>query len=94
MLEVLLFMSIYYACMYMPLRGKAFCQLSENQQSRVEKGYNKYMRTRKGRTNPNMSIEDEYLPMLQKSGMTYLIMAIVIFPIYCLVMVYLFSTMT
>ena len=81
MLEVLLIASIIYACLLMPLRGKTFYQLNQAQQKRVEKNYRKYMNSRKGRQTPYMTIE-QYLPILQKQALTYLIMAIVILPIY------------
>jgi len=90
MLEALLILSIVYACMFMPLRGKSFQQLSVKQQEKVGKNYNKYMTTKKGKQTPDMSIE-EYLPILQKQGLTYLIMAIVILPIYILVVSYVYS---
>ena len=90
MLEVLLIMSIVYACMLMPLRGKTFYDLTPKQQKRVEKNFNRYMRTRKGQQTPDMKIE-EYLPILQKQALTYLIMAIVIFPIYILIIFSLFQ---
>jgi len=90
MLEVLLIMSIVYACMYMPLRGKTLQQLTLKQQERVGKNFKSYMATRKGKQNPDMSIE-EYLPILQKQGLTYLIMAIVILPIYILVVSFVYS---
>ena len=92
MFEALLAMSIVCACMYMPLRGKTYQQLSLGQQKRVEKNYNQYMRTRKGMQTPNMTIED-YMPIVQKQGMTYLIMAIVLLPIYVLIVMYLYSSM-
>ena len=92
MLEVLLVLSIVYACMFMPLRGKSFQQLSAKQQERVGKNYNKYMTSKKGMQTPNMSIE-EYLPILQKQGLTYLILAIVVLPIYILVVSYVYSGM-
>lgn len=83
MLEALLIVSIVYACMYMPLRGKDFSSLNPAQQARVEKSFSQYMRTKKGKQAPDMKIE-EYLPVLQKQGLTYLIMAIVVLPIYLL----------
>jgi len=92
MLEVLLIMSIVYACMLMPLRGKTYQQLSVKQQEKVGKNYNRYMMSKKGKQTPNMSIE-EYLPILQKQGLSYLIMAIVILPIYILVVTYIYSGM-
>ena len=85
MLEVLLIMSIIYACLLMPLRGKTMQQLTPAQQERVIKNYQRYMKTRKGKQTPNMQIE-EYLPILQKQAMTYVIMAIVIVPIYIYVL--------
>ena len=81
MLEILLIMCIVYACMYMPLRGKAFSQLTPKQQQRVAKNYDRYMKSKKGRQNPGMKIE-EYLPILQKQAVTFLIVGIVILPIY------------
>jgi len=90
MLEALLIMSIVYACLFMPLRGKNMYQLSPSQQKRVEKHFNQYMQTRKGKKTPYMQIE-EYLPILQKQGLTYLIMAIVIFPIYILAIIFIYG---
>jgi hypothetical protein len=92
MLEAILIISIVYACMYMPLRGKTFDKLTPSQQQKVEKNYHRYLKTRKGKQTPNMRIE-EYLPILQKQALTYLIMAIVILPIYILVVVFLYSKM-
>jgi len=92
MLEVLLIMSIVYACLYMPLRGKTLQQLSLKQQERVGKSFKTYMATKKGKKNPDMSIE-EYLPILQKQGLTYLIVAIVILPIYIVVVSFVYSGM-
>ena len=92
MLEVLLIMSIVYACMFMPLRGKTFQQLSVKQQEKVGKNYNRYMISKKGKKTPDMSIE-EYLPILQKQGLSYLIMAVVILPVYILVVTYIYSGM-
>ena len=89
MLEALLIMSIFYACLYMPLRGKTFQQLSAKQQARVGKNYDNYMKTKKAKQTPDMSIED-YLPILQKQAITYVIMAIVILPIYILVVSYVY----
>ena len=85
MLEAILIMSIIYAIMYMPLRGKSFDALSGGQLKMVEKNFNRYMKTRKGQQTPEMSIR-EYLPVLQKQALTYLIMAIVILPIYVLIL--------
>ena len=65
----------------MPLRGKEFDQLNPSQQRRVEKNFDRYMKSLKGRKTPDMEIR-EFLPILQKQAMTYLIMAIVILPIY------------
>ena len=92
MLEVLLIMSVIYACMYMPLRGKTFDMLTVSQQKKVQKSYTTYMKSRKGKQNPNMKV-DEYLPILQKQAMTYLIMAVVILPIYIAVVALLYSPM-
>jgi len=92
MLEVLLILSIVYACLYMPLRGKTFQQLSPKQQKRAEKNFKTYMATRKGKKTPDMTIE-EYLPILQKQGLTYLILAVVVLPIYILVVTFLYSGM-
>ena len=84
MLEVLLIFSIVYACMLMPLRGKSMEQLNPKQQQRVWKNFQNYIRTKKGKKTPDMRIE-EYLPILQKQALTYLIMAIVILPIYIII---------
>jgi hypothetical protein len=83
MLEALLIMSIVYACMYMPLRGKDFEGLTPAQQVRVEKSFSQYMKTKKGKQTPDMKIE-EYLLVLQKQGLAFLIVTIVIVPIYLL----------
>ena len=92
MLEVVLIMCIVYACMYMPLRGKTLQQLSPKQQATVGKNFSKYMLTKKGKQTPNMSIE-EYLPIIQKQGLTFLIMAVIILPIYVLIVMFLYSSM-
>ena len=84
MLEAILIMSIVYACLYLPLRGKDFSQLTPKQQQRVEKHFVRHMKSRKGKQTPDMTIE-EFLPIIQKQGLTYLIMAIVVAPIYVLV---------
>ena len=81
MLEVVLIMCIVQACLFMPLRGKDFEQLSPAQQQRVEKNFDKYMRTRRGKKNPYMGIE-EYLTILQRNGLVSLIAAIVVLPAY------------
>ena len=92
MVEALLIMSIVYTCLLMPLRGKDFSQLTPNQQQRVEKHHVRFMKTRKGKQTPGMTAE-EFLPVLQKQAITYLIMAIVIFPIYIVVVVSLYGRM-
>ena len=92
MLEALLIMSIVYACMYMPLRGKNYDQLTQNQQQKVAKNLQRYLKTRKGLQTPNMNAEG-YLAILQKQALTYLIMAIVIIPIYILVIIVFYSPM-
>ena len=89
MLEALLIFSIIYACSYMPLRGKIFSQLKPKQQKKVEKNYGKYMQTKKGKQTPDMTVE-EYLPIIQKQGLTYLIMAIVVAPIYVLAVMFIY----
>ena len=89
MLEVLIIMSIVYAVMFMPLRGKPFAELSEPQKQKVHTYYVKYMRTRKGQKTPNLTIE-EYLPLIQKSGLIYLIVALCAIPVYVLVLLYLY----
>ena len=90
MLEVLLIMSIVYACLLMPLRGKEFQQLSQKQQQRVSKHYSKHMATKKGKMTPGMTVE-QYLPIMQKQAITYLVMALIIFPIYVLAIYFLYS---
>jgi len=90
MLEVILVMSIVFACLYMPLRGKTLQQLSPKQHERVLKSFKTYRTTKKGKLTPDMSVE-EYLPILQKQGLTYLIVAIVGLPIYIAVFVFLYS---
>jgi len=92
MLEVLLIMCIVYAFQLMPLRGKNMMQLNPAQQQKVAKNFEKYMRTKKGKQTPNMTIE-EYLPILQKQAFTYLIIAIVLAPIYVLAIVNIYLPM-
>ena len=92
MLEALLILSIIYAFTLMPLRGKNFQQLAPKQQERVERYYNKYMTTRKGKQTPNMNIE-EYFPILQKQALTYLISAIVLLPLYVCAVILIYSPM-
>ena len=92
MLEAVIIISIIYAAMLMPLRGKTFEQLSESQKQRVHNNYVKYMRTKKGMQTPNMTIV-EYLPILQKQGLTYLIIAICVIPIYVLVIIFLYPSL-
>jgi hypothetical protein len=90
MLEGILIVCIVYACMYMPLRGKTFALLTPSQQQKVEKNYNRYMNSIKGRQNPSLKIE-EYLPIIQKQALVYLITAIVVLPIYILAIVFVYS---
>ena len=92
MLEAVLIMSIMYACMYMPLRGKTFEELTLAQQKRVEKAYNQYKKTKKGKQDTETSVAD-YLPNLQKLGKTYLIVASVLAPIYIVILVVLYPIM-
>ena len=92
MLEAVLIMSIVYACMYMPLRGKALDDMTNKQLKKVEKNYARYMKTKKGKQTPDMGIED-YLPIIQKQALTYLIIAIIMLPIYIAVIVLLYSGM-
>lgn len=88
MLEVLIIFSIVYACMLMPLRGKTFEELTAAQKQRVDKYYYRYMRTRKGRKTP-VSIT-EYLPILQKQALVYLIMAICLVPLYIIILIFVY----
>ena len=89
MLEAILIMSIVYACMLLPLRGKSFEQLSDAQKTRVQNNFKKYLTTKKGKETPNMTVE-EYLPILAKQGIVYLIVAIVMIPIYILAVLFLY----
>lgn len=83
MLEAILVVFIIYTCMQMPLRGKTFQQLTPKQQQLVEKNYQRYMVSGKGRQTPNMRIE-EYLPILQKQAPMYLVGVVVVLIIYIL----------
>ena len=85
MFEAVLIFSIVYACMYMPLRGKSYTELTPAQKEKVAKVFNSYLRTRKGKQTPNMIVE-EYLPILQKQALTYLIVAIIMVPVYILIL--------
>jgi|GEM_PF-1426165 len=86
MLEIALIYLIVKVAQIFPLRGKTPDMLSEAQKQRVHKEYQAFMRTRKGRKNPNMTI-DEYYPILQKNGLTLLICLLIILPLYLLVFV-------
>lgn len=92
MLEALVIFGYVYACMLMPLRGKTYEQLSESQKRRVDINYSRYMRSLKGKKSPEMTVVD-YLPILQKQGLAYLIMAIVLTPIYIVAVIYLYPTL-
>ena len=92
MLEAVLIMSIVYACMYMPLRKKTFDTLTPKQLKTVEKNYARYMKTRKGKQTPDMTIE-EYLPIIQKQGLTFLIVALIMLPVYIAILVLLYPSM-
>ena len=83
-------MSIIYACLYLPLRGKDYSELKPNQQKRVDKNYGNYMKSKKGQKTPDMTVE-EYMPIIQKQGITFLIMALVTLPIYILAVSFLYS---
>ena len=89
MLEALIIISIVYACMLMPLRGKTYEQLTEGQRRTVNNNYVRYMRSRKGKKTPGMTIV-EYLPILQKQALTYLITGICAIPIYVVVIIVLY----
>ena len=90
MLEALLIMGIFYVCTLMPLRGKSFQQLTPKQLQTLEKHFNTYKRSKKGKQNPSMTNE-EYLPIIQKQALNYLIMVAVILPIYLVVIATLYS---
>ena len=92
MLEIMFILSVFYAITLMPLRGKSFQQLSPKQQANVTKKRDGYLRTRKGQQTPNMSVE-EYLPIIQKQGLTFLILAIVLIPVYIAVLFLLYAPM-
>ena len=89
MLEVLIIMSIVQACLLMPLRGKTMETLSEPQRDRVLKRFYKFMNTKKGRQNPNMTVE-QFLPTLQKQGVAFLITAICLIPLYILFFIFVY----
>ena len=54
------------------------------------KNYANYMRTKKGQKTPDLTIQ-EYLPILAKQGKTYLVMAIVMVPIYIIAVIFICS---
>ena len=92
MLEALLVISIVYAIMLWPYRGKSFHELTPKQQAGVVKRRDAYLKTRKGKQTPQMSV-DEYLPVIQKQALTYLILAIVILPIYIVVLITIYPSL-
>ncbi|MCL2060025.1 MAG: hypothetical protein FWH01_13400 [Oscillospiraceae bacterium] len=76
----------------MPLRKKSFDTLTPKQLKTVDKNYTRYMKSRKGKQTPDMTIE-EYLPIIQKQALTYLIMAAIVLPIYIIVLMVLYPQM-
>ena len=92
MYEAILVMSIYYVCTLMPLRGKDFTQLTAKQQQRVYKQYQAYMASGKGKKTPQMQIQ-EYLPILQKRALTFLILAIILAVLYIFLIIFIYGPM-
>jgi len=90
MFEAILVVLIINAVLYMPMGGKRFEALSPAQQQRAIKNHTRYLNSKKGKLTPNMSIE-EYLPTLQKQGRISMIAAIVMLPIYILIVVFYYS---
>jgi len=84
MLEIYLIKFIINVCLLMPLREKTMDQLNHTQEQRLINHYNKYMNTQKGQATPDMTVE-EYLPILQKQAISYLIGALIILPLYLII---------
>jgi len=88
MIEGILIACIIMVCRIFPMRGKTLEQLSEAQHKWLMKQYTKYMKTRKGRSTPDMTV-NQYLTIIQKQALKYLITLIVLAPIYILAMMFL-----
>lgn len=90
MLEALIIISLVYAFMLFPLRGKTVEQLNEKQLKTLERNFESYKRSRKA--DPNMTKEN-YLPILQKQAVKYLILALCLIPVYILIIVFIYPTL-
>ena len=75
LLEIGMILMIVDICKILRLKGKTFEQFTPAQQKYAGKFFAKYMKTRKGKKNPGMTI-NEYLPILQKIGLQYIIFVI------------------
>jgi hypothetical protein len=84
MLEFYLIKFVINVCLFMPLRGKTMDQLNHTQEQRLINHYIKYMKTKKGQATPDMTVED-YLPILQKQAISYLMGALIILPFYLII---------
>ena len=88
-LELFLILNIIFAILFMPLRGKTFDELSEKKQKRLERGLYNYKRTKKGENHQDMTAYD-YLPILQKRGLSSLIWAICLFAVCLLLWIFVY----
>jgi hypothetical protein len=91
MLEALLITCLVYGIRFMPFRGKSYMELSEKQRKILQEMHTKYMRTKKGQQ--TLMTEESYLSVIQKNALTYLIMGIVLIPIYVVIVIYIYPTL-
>ena len=67
---------IIYAFSFISLSGKTLELLTTNQRKRVEMHFNWYMESRKGKQNPNMTLE-EYLPIKKRDAYIFIVVEII-----------------
>lgn len=90
MIEGMIIGLIVVACMYLPLRGKTLESLNPKQRMKLDKQFAVYQHSKKGRQTPEMTV-GEYLPILAKKGLNSLIAALIILPIYVLLIMVMLS---
>ncbi len=89
MLEAMIFLCLYYAATLFPLRGKELSNLTPAEMAKVQKQYIAYTRRRKYK---DISME-EFYPKLQKQGMTYLIIGLIMIPVYIAVLAFVYPAL-
>ncbi|MCL2798569.1 MAG: hypothetical protein FWD58_11085 [Firmicutes bacterium] len=81
MFEALLIMSFVYAGLYLPFRGKTLNQLSESQLARLRKQYARYVIQCDRKGKPYV-LEEQYISKLGTQGLIYLVVALIMVPVY------------